>query len=203
LSETTGMEKGSNKQPCPLIVPLESLSITQIENRKENREMARKAFYSFQYIPDNWRASQVRNIGIVEGNTPVSDNDWESVKRGGDTAIQNWIDNQLKGKSCIIVLIGNSTAGRKWIKYEIENAWNDGKGVLGIYIHNLKDKDGNQSTKGRNPFDDFTMKRDNKKLSSIVKAYDPPYSTSTSIYSHIKDNLEDWVEEAISIRDNY
>lgn len=24
-------------------------------------------FYSFHYAPDNWRASQVRNIGAVEG----------------------------------------------------------------------------------------------------------------------------------------
>lgn len=87
----------------------------------------------------------------------------------------------------------------------IENGqtWNDGKGVLGIYIHNLKDVDGNQATKGRNPFEDFTMKRDNQKLSSIVKAYDPPYSTSTYVYDYIKDNVKSWVEEAISIRENY
>lgn len=184
-------------------VILESLLLNKTEKRKENSEMARKAFYSFHYIPDNWRASQVRNIGVIEGNSPVSDNDWETVKKGGDTAIQNWIDSQLKGKSCMIVLIGANTAGRKWIKYEIEKAWNEGKGVLGIHIHNLKNKDGDQSTKGSNPFDDFTMKRDSKKLSSIVKVYDPPFSTSTNVYNHIKDNLEDWVEKAIYIRDNY
>jgi len=165
--------------------------------------MARKAFYSFHYKPDNWRASQVRNCGVVEGNSPVSDNDWETVKKGGETAIQEWIDGQLKGKSCTIVLIGANTAGRKWIKYEIEKSWNDGKGVFGIYIHNLKDKEGNQAIKGRNPFDDFTMKRDDKKLSNIVKAYDPPYTASTNVYNHIKENLEDWVESAISIRDKY
>jgi hypothetical protein len=165
--------------------------------------MARRVFFSFHYKPDNWRASQVRNIGAIEGNSPVSDNDWEEVKKGGDKAIQNWIDGQLKGRSCTIVLIGEKTAGRKWIKYEIETSWNSGKGVLGIYIHNLKDSDENQSNKGRNPFDDFTMKRDGKKLSSIVKAYDPPYSISTNVYDYISENLENWVEEAITIRDNY
>jgi hypothetical protein len=165
--------------------------------------MARKALYSFHYKPDNWRASQVRNIGVVEGNSTVSDNDWEAIKKGGDKAIQNWIDGQLKGRSCTIVLIGENTAGRKWIKYEIEQSWNDSKGVLGIYIHNLKDRDGNQSSKGKNPFDDFTMNRDGKKLSSIVKAYDSAYSTSTYVYDYIKNNLEGWVEDAISIRENY
>ena len=37
--------------------------------------MVRKAFYSFHYIPDNWRASQVRNMGLIEGNKPASDNE--------------------------------------------------------------------------------------------------------------------------------
>ena len=34
--------------------------------------MARKVFHSFHYDGDSQRASQVRNIGAVEGNTPVS-----------------------------------------------------------------------------------------------------------------------------------
>jgi Thoeris protein ThsB, TIR-like domain len=165
--------------------------------------MARKVFFSFHYKPDNWRASQVRNAGVVEGNRPVSDNEWEKITKGGDAAIESWIDGQLSGKSCAVVLIGSAAAGRKWIKYEIEKAWNDKKGVVGIYIHNLKDVSGNQSSKGRNPFEDFTMKRDNKTLSSIVKAYDPPYSTSTYVYDHIKEKIDGWVEEAISIRNNY
>jgi len=165
--------------------------------------MARKVFFSFHYKPDNWRAGQVRNMGVVEGNKPVSDNDWEEVTRGGDSAIQNWIDDQLKGKSCAVVLIGAKTAGRKWIKYEIKKAWNDGKGVVGVYIHNLKDKDDNQSDKGQNPFEDFTVGEDGTKLSSIVKAYNPPYSTSTYVYDDIKEHLEGWVEEAISIRNKH
>ena len=165
--------------------------------------MSRKVFYSFHFAPDSWRASQVRNIGIVEGNQPVSDNDWEDVKKGGNDAIQKWINNQLHGRSCTIVLIGKNTAGRKWIKYEIEKSWNDGKGVVGIYVHNLKNANGEQTSKGNNPFDDFTMKRNGKKLSSIVKVYDPPYSDSADVYDYIKNNLESWVEEAISIRENY
>lgn len=32
--------------------------------------MARKVFFSFHYQPDNWRVSQVRNIGVIEGNQP-------------------------------------------------------------------------------------------------------------------------------------
>jgi hypothetical protein len=165
--------------------------------------MARKVFYSFHYTPDNWRASQVRNIGVIEGNAVASDNDWETVKKGGDAAIQKWIDDQLSGRSCAIVLVGSETAGRKWINYEIEKAWNDGKGLLGIHIHNLKNSNGNQATQGANPFATFTMKRDNATLSSLVKCYLPPYSDSTQVYTYIKNNLSDWVEEAVKIRSNY
>ena len=162
--------------------------------------MAKRAFYSFHYIPDNWRASQVRNMGVIDGNRPASDNDWEKIKKGGDTSIQNWIDGQLSGKSVVIVLIGAKTAGRKWIKYEIKKGWADNKGVLGIYVHHLKDKDGNQSSKGANPFADFTL--DGKNMSTIVKTYDPP-STSTAAYNHIKANLADWIDKAIEIRTQY
>ena len=165
--------------------------------------MARKIFYSFHYKPDNWRASQVRNIGTVEGNTPVSDNDWEKITTGGDEAIKKWINKQLEGRSCTIVLIGARTADRKYIDYEIRKSWNSTKGVLGIYIHNLKNNDGKQSSKGTNPFYGFTVGEDKKRLSSIVKAYDPPYSISTNVYNHIKKNLSSWVEEAITIRNNF
>ncbi|PZP83556.1 MAG: hypothetical protein DI582_10805, partial [Azospirillum brasilense] len=115
--------------------------------------MARKVFYSFHYQPDNWRASTVRSIGKLEGNQPVSDNDWESVTRGGDAAIERWINDQMHGTSCLVTLIGNGTAGRKWINHEIRKAWDAGKGVVGIYIHNIKDRLGQQAGQGYNPFD--------------------------------------------------
>lgn len=112
--------------------------------------MARKVFYSFHYNPDNWRASQVRNIGAIEGNQPAKDNDWETITKGGDKAIEKWIADQMSGRSCVVVLIGAGTANRKWINHEIVKGWNDGKGVLGIYVHNLKNSEGKTSSKGSN-----------------------------------------------------
>lgn len=163
--------------------------------------MARRAFYSFHYQPDNFRAGQVRNMGVIDGNVPASDNDWEAVKKGGDAAIQRWIDDQLYGKSVAIVLIGSATAGRKWINYEIKTAWIAGKGVMGVYIHNLKDADGEQSYQGNNPFSEFNI--GGTSLSSIVKAYAPPYSDSKQVYRYIKENLATWIEEAVQIRAEY
>lgn len=163
--------------------------------------MARRVFTSFHYVPDNWRASQVRNMGKIEGNSVVSTNQWEEVTKGGNKAIEKWIDDNMSGKSCVIVLVGENTAGRKWIKYEIEKAWNEGRGVLGIHIHNLKNSNGDQASKGRNPFEDFSV--NGKNLSSIVKCYNPPFTTSTYVYDYIKENIENWIEEAIDIRNKY
>jgi hypothetical protein len=162
--------------------------------------MARRVFYSFHYIPDNWRASQVRNIGAVEGNKAVSDNAWETITGGGDKAIAKWIAEQMSGRSCVVVLIGAGTAGRKWINHEIVQGWDANKGVLGIHIHNLKNSEGKTSTKGQNPFDLVTHGQTGKKLSSIVKVYDPPGATSVGVYNHIRDNMEAWIEAAIAIR---
>ena len=80
--------------------------------------MARRAFFSFHYKPDASRAGQVRNMGMVDGNTPVSDNDWETVTKGGAAAIKKWIAAQMHGRSCTVVLVGTNTAGRKWINHE-------------------------------------------------------------------------------------
>jgi hypothetical protein len=165
--------------------------------------MARRVFHSFRYKYDNWRVQQVKQMGVLEGQPLLSSNEWEKIKGAGDAEVKKWIDKQMSGKSCLVVLIGTATAGRKLVEYEIEKAWNDKRGVVGLYIHNLKDLDGNQASKGRNPFDNFTVGLSKKRMSSVVKAYDPPFVSSTYVYNHIKDNLASWVEQAIEIRNNF
>lgn len=162
--------------------------------------MAKRVFYSFHYLPDAWRVSQVRNIGTVEDNKPATDNDWESVKKGGDAEIRKWINGQLFGRSCAIVMIGEGTANRKWINYEIDKAWADGKGVLGIHIHKLKNSAGSAAAKGSNPFDYCVIPNTTTKLSSKVKVYDPPGADSKAIYDYIATNIEGWIDTAVAAR---
>lgn len=163
--------------------------------------MARKVFYSFHYKHDSWRASKIRNIGAIEDNQPASDNDWETVTKGDDPAIEKWIKEQMKGRTCTVVLIGQNTAGRKWIKHEIRESWGLGMGLLGIHIHNLTDNNEEQSNQGANPFDDFNV--GGKSLSSIVKTYNPSYQVSKNVRNYIAENLEAWIEDAIKIRAKY
>lgn len=164
-------------------------------------EITRRVFYSFHYKPDVFRVSQVRSIGKIEDNKPASDNDWETVKKGGDKAIKDWIAKQMNGRTCTVVLIGAETAGRKWVRYEIEKSWEEGMGVVGINIHGLKNSDGKIAKKGANPFKGFTL--DDKDFSKIVKCYDPAGSNSKERYAWIKEHLSNAIEEAIKIRKKY
>lgn len=160
----------------------------------------RRVFFSFHYEKDAMRAAQIRNIGVFEGNTPYSDNDWETVAKNEDS-IRKWISSQMENRSCCVVLVGEDTASRKWVLHEICEAWNKGLGVVGIYIHNVKIPKEISCKKGENPFDCISFGE--KKLSSIVKCYDPYVNNVNGSYNDIKNNISSWIEEAIKIRKQY
>jgi len=157
--------------------------------------MKRHVFLSFHYDADAWRASQVRNMGIVEGSRPCSPVEWEEVKRKGELSIKRWINSHIEGTSCLIVLVGAHTASRPWVRYEICRAWNEGKGVVGMRIHNLRDQDRRLTYMGVNPFEDIKL-QNGKSLSNYVKCYNP----TGDAYSWIKENLSACIEEAIALR---
>ena len=78
---------------------------------------------------------------------------WEAVKRKGDEAVKQWIRRNLEGTSVTVVLIGYETATRKYVGYEIDQSYDRGNGLLGIYIHNIRDENRLTDLKGENPFD--------------------------------------------------
>jgi hypothetical protein len=165
--------------------------------------MKRQVFYSFHYEKDVFRVQQIRNMGIVDGTQELSTNQWEEVKRKGNDNIKRWINENMKYRSCLVVLIGSETASRQWVKYEIKHAWDSGKGIVGIYIHNLVDtRTQSRSKKGDNPFDNIYVNVGGReiKLSRIVESYAPSYSNA---YNDIKNNIANLVENAIKIREKY
>lgn len=106
----------------------------------------------------------------------------------------------MKGHLCTVVLVGENTANRKWINHEITKSWNEGMGVVGIHIHGLKNYDSYIANKGKNPFDYISYENTGRKLSSIVKYYNPAGSNSKERYVWIAKHLENVIEEAIRIR---
>jgi hypothetical protein len=154
--------------------------------------MARKVFFSFHYERDAWRISQVRNSHVVSANylsPPFLDwANWEAVKRNGREAIKKWIDDQLHGSSVTVVLIGNQTYTREWVLYEIDKSSKENKGLLGVYIHNIKDQNSRTDFQGTNPFS-LVKDRYGNPLSSSVPTYD-------WVYNYGRDNIGSWIEDA-------
>ncbi len=49
----------------------------------------RQVFYSFHFDYDVMRVQQIRNMGAIEDNKPVSANDWEEVKKKARLVLRN------------------------------------------------------------------------------------------------------------------
>lgn len=116
--------------------------------------MAHRTFFSFHYERDVWRASIVRNSSQLKSSISpewIEASLWESTKTSGAAAVERLIDDALVGTSVTAVLIGSETASRRWVQYEIDQSIARGNGLLGIYIHNIKDRDGLTDTRGSNP----------------------------------------------------
>lgn len=157
--------------------------------------MAKSVFFSFHYDRDAWRVQQVINIGALEGQTILSAQKWEEVKRQGEQAIKNWIAEQMKYKSAVVVLVGADTANRKWVRHEIAYAWDDYKPLVGIRIHGLANQEGHTDVSGDNPFERVTLKGGGT-VGDHVPLYTPSGSTSQQVYASIKNNLTYWVDNA-------
>lgn len=105
-------------------------------------------------------------------------------------------------RSCIVVLIGATTSTRKWVKYEIEKAYELGKGIVGIRIDRLEDQNGEQTTEGSNPFYSVYAS-DGSRLSNYVTVFKSDYRSSKYVYDDIKENIEQLIEDAIDAAGTY
>lgn len=156
--------------------------------------MARRVFFSFHYERDVWRAGQVRNSWVTKDREDAGFWDsaaWEEVKKKGNDAIEKWIDDQLKGTSVTVVLIGAETSSRPYVGYEIKQSYNKGNGLLGIHIHNMKDSNSKTDTKGTNPFDSWYIEKDGKKI-----YFNTLYPTYDWVNDNGRENMGDWIEAA-------
>jgi hypothetical protein len=156
--------------------------------------MARKTFFSFHYENDVSRANVVRNSWVTKEREAAGFVDsaaFEEVKKKGDQAVKKWIDDQLSGTSVTVVLIGTETSGREYVRYELEQSWKKGNGILGINVNQIKDLNGKTSTAGNNQFGDiFTSSKDTKKY------FFERFMTYDWVSQDGYTNMGKWIEEA-------
>lgn len=157
--------------------------------------MAKSVFYSFHYARDVNRVNLVRNINALEGQPLLNPQSWETVQRQGNAAVEKWINAEMNYKKAVIVLIGQETASRPWVTYEIERAWALRKPLLGVRIHGLSSF-GSVDLEGKSPFD---------RASGVsgIPIFDPTQRDwlgnidSKATYNTLVTNLEDWSSRGV------
>lgn len=116
----------------------------------------RRTFFSFHYLPDVWRAWNVRNCWVVKPEDQISSgffdsSVFEASKKESDDSLKAFLREGVKNTSVTCVLTGTDTWSRRWVRYEIARSVVKGNGLLTVYIHGVKDKAGTFAVKGADP----------------------------------------------------
>lgn len=122
--------------------------------------MARRVFFSFHHEADCWRVNQVRMANVVGGfeNAGFYDeSEYDDLRTKGEAAIRAAIRKKLDRSSVTVVLVGAFTAFREWVQWEVNESVKRGNGLLAVYIHHLKDRNGLTTSWGLKPVVDDTI----------------------------------------------
>ena len=154
----------------------------------------RKVFFSFHYANDVNRSMIVRNSQLTHKDQItgfVDKAEFERIHRTNSGEIFSWIDQQLKGTSVTVVLIGSETLNRDYVHYEILKSLINGNAIIGVRIHSLED----MRTLSKDVPGNIHTKLTNNVQQPIF--FD---EICDAIYDYVKDdgynNLGNWIESA-------
>jgi MTH538 TIR-like domain (DUF1863) len=120
-------------------------------------------FYSFHYEDvGSFKASIIRNTSKLKcyQGLLTDQSIWEEFKAKTDYQIKKRIDSSgLINSDVTVVLIGQNTHERRWVKYEIIKSFESGNTLIGVHINRVKGLVG-ITKKGLNPFDRLAFKYD-------------------------------------------
>jgi hypothetical protein len=124
--------------------------------------MGYSVFFSFHYDDvKSFRANVVRNCHrFTKFNGLFTDSSmWENGRPKTPTQVKKIInESELTLTDITVVLIGQKTYERRWVKYEIIKSFEQGNTLLGIHINRIKGKEKKIVPKGKNPFDRLGFK---------------------------------------------
>jgi len=154
----------------------------------------RKVFFSFHYGNDVNRSMIVRNSQLTHKDQItgfVDKAEFEKIHRTNSREIYSWIEQQLKGTSVTVVLIGSETLDRDYVRYEILSSWTKDNAIIGVKIHSITD-----------------MRTSSKDIpgnthTELIKIDQRPIffdEICDAIYDYVEDdgynNLGNWIESA-------
>ena len=105
----------------------------------------RGVYFSFDYQRDLHRVNTIRQLPQIIAGAAAgfqSAKIWQEAKPNGDEAVHGLINDALSGTSVTVVCVGQMTAHRKYIVYELERSFERGNGLVGITINHLSDGQG-------------------------------------------------------------
>lgn len=120
-----------------------------------------KVFYSFHYDDvKNFKANIIRNTSRIKcfQGLLTDKSIWEQFKESNVSLIKERINNsELVDSDATVVLIGQQTHSRTWVKYEIIKSFQFGNSLIGVHINRIKGRTG-ITPKGLNPFERLGFK---------------------------------------------
>jgi hypothetical protein len=102
--------------------------------------VARRVYFDFDY-KDVFAVNQIRMSGrfidvAVAGFADASQ--WEKLKMLDPVKIKKAIDQAVQLTSVTVACIGEHTASRRWVNYELRVSRDRGNGLLGIYLPGIR-----------------------------------------------------------------
>lgn len=96
------------------------------------------------YFKDDDKVQAIKRR-LIERNYDVRNFSVDSTKhKDGRTpskeVIQRYLKMCIKASGTFVCLIGQNTYTRPWVDFEIQEAINQGKKIIGVYTHGNKDK---------------------------------------------------------------
>ena len=118
--------------------------------------MNRHCCFIFDYDNDLARAKQIDDLRLMRGTAPAGFDDvsrLQEARNAGKEAVRELIGDALSGTSATIVLIGEKTADLDYVEYAIEQSIGRKNGIVGFFVHDMPDENGNTSAKGGVPYE--------------------------------------------------
>lgn len=156
--------------------------------------MTLRVFFSFDHEHDSRRAERIKTCWESKGGLTagfLEPSRLKALKRKGEKSMHKWVDAQVRYGDVTAVLIGWRTSQQTAVRHAIERSHQLEKGLLGIFVHNIKDYFGKIDPEGPNPFDTFFIRIEG------AKTY---LSQLYPVYRWIEDaghfHLADWIRRA-------
>ncbi|GAA1162974.1 TIR domain-containing protein [Nesterenkonia sandarakina] len=141
--------------------------------------MPRSTFFSFHPEHEPFRSTIVCESPQLEERHKawIRSSRWNRVSPADDSTTAHLLLKSLKHTAVTAVLIGPDTTNHRWVQHLIEISRKRGNGLFGIYLHNIKNEEGQIAPKGENPLP-------------------PGCPTYDWVFDHGPSNLAAWVDAA-------